>query len=115
MCLTAAAACGPLGEKWLNIIFNRLADEFLGEDCFFICCEFAEIFLPKPTVPHDAAVTGEVRGENARAVRSGDFDAAPRGAGVDPSVIEKSTASEGRGGEPDVAAADGEDGAHGET
>src|SRR5882724_3190036 len=111
MCLTVAAASG---KEWLDVIFNCLADEFLGEERFFVSGEFAEIFLAKPTFAHDAAVAGEVGGENARAVRSGDFDAAPGGAAVDPGLIEESTAAVGRGDEPDIAATDGEDGTHGE-
>ena len=62
-----------------DVIFNSLSNEFFGKQGFFGGGEFAKVLLTEPAVTHEDAVTGEVFGQNARALRGGDFDATPGG------------------------------------
>src|SRR5215510_12458250 len=102
-------------EEGFGVIFDRLAEQVLGEEGFLIRCEFAEILLAVPAVAHGHAVSGEVGGPDARTLGRRNFDALPTGAALHPGAIEKTAPPKGSGDEPNVAAADSEDGEHGEV
>ena len=77
----------------MYVIFDRFAQELLGEELLLIVREFAEVLLTEPTVAHGFAIPLQVFRADAGALGGRDFDAMPLGTALDPGLVKKSTPS----------------------